>query len=133
MFVDTCFCVDLMRETLRGESGPAIGKLRRLGGVRLQMPLFVLCELQAGARMASNARRELRRVERFAEQFDLVCPDVTFAVGYGVNEASLRQAGHPIPTMDLLVGTLAQLYGMPLITRDSEHYRRLPGLVVESY
>ena len=93
MFVDTCFCIDVMRETHRNTPGPAIAKLQNLGGTRLQMSLFVLCELQAGARMASNTQREIRRVELFVEQFSVISPDETFPVAYGDNEASLRPDG----------------------------------------
>jgi tRNA(fMet)-specific endonuclease VapC len=133
MFVDTTFCIDLLRESVRGNVGPATSKLDSFGNRTLYASVFVLCELHAGARMAPQPRRELRRIELLSENLAAVYPDATFAVAYGELESYLRMQGIPIPTMDLLIGATAKIHGLPLITRDSEHYARIPGLVIESY
>ena len=133
MFLDTSFCVDLMREQHRGTEGPATGRLRALGDTPLCAPIFVLCELHAGARLSGHPRRELRKVAALAERVAVAYPDATFAVAYGEMEAHLRRKGTPIPTMDLLIGTTAKIHGMPLLTRDPTHYGLIPGLVVETY
>jgi len=132
VFVETTFCIDLIREARRG-SGPATEKLRELGETPLLASVFVICELQTGARLSKNPDRELRSVEGFAENLTVVYPDENFPVAYAENEVFLRREGVPIPTMDLLIATTAKMRGMPLLTRDSTHYRRIPGLVVETY
>ena len=132
MFVDTTFCIDLLRETHRGP-GRATTALERLGDAPLFASVFVLCELHAGARLSAHGRRELRSVERLAENLTVVYPDASFPVAYAELEVALRRSGTPIPTMDLLIGTTAKIRGMPLLTRDAGHYRRIPGLVVETY
>ena len=68
-----------------------------------------------------------------AERLTVVVPDATFPVAYGELEAHLRRHGTPIPTMDLLIGTTARTFGLPLLTRDADHYGLIPGLVVETY
>ena len=35
--------------------------------------------------------------------------------------------------MDLLIGLTAKLHGLPLLTADEKHFRRIPGLIVETY
>lgn len=132
MFVDTTFCIDLMREAHQGR-GRATATLDRLGDCLLFASVFVICELHAGARLSTHAQRELRSVERLAENLTIVYPDASFPVSYAELEVALRRKGTPIPTMDLLIGTTARMRGMPLLTRDAEHYRRIPGLVVETY
>ncbi len=132
MFLETTFCIDLLREVRHGP-GPATEKLGQLGDTPLFVSVFVLCELQAGARLCTSPSRELRSVERFAARLSVVCPDENLAVAYAEVEVTLRKTGTPIPTMDLLIGVVAKMRGMPLITRDREHYTRIPGLVVESY
>lgn len=133
MFVDTTFCIDLLREGVRGTVGPATAKLDSLGNRTLYASVFVLCELHAGVRMSSHANRELRRVELLAENLVAVYPDATFPVAYGELESYLRMHGTPVPTMDLLIGATAKVHGLPLLTRDTEHYARIPGLVLETY
>jgi predicted nucleic acid-binding protein len=132
MFVETTFCIDLLRETRHG-GGPATRKLRELGETPLLASLFVLCELHAGARLSVDPERELRSLELLAENLTIVYPDEDFAVAYAEMEVALRRLGTPIPTMDLMIATAAKMRGLPLITRDSGHYARIPGLVVETY
>jgi tRNA(fMet)-specific endonuclease VapC len=133
MFIDTSFCIDVMRERQRGKQGPASHKLASLGETPLYMSLFVACELQAGARLSNNPHVELRKAEMFCELVEIILPDRTFAVAYGEAEAYLRQSGKSIPTMDLLIGVTAKQYGLPLISADEEHFKRIPGLVLETY
>ena len=99
----------------------------------LFLPLFALCELQAGAWYSAAPEPERKKVEKLAGALQVVLPDRAFARAYGKAEAELRRAGSPIPTMDLLIGVMAQAYGMPLLTRDATHFRHIQGLVVESY
>jgi predicted nucleic acid-binding protein len=133
MFIDTSFCIDVMRERQRGKQGPALHKLDSLGETPLYMSLFVACELQAGARLSNNPYGELRKVELFCELVEIIIPDRTFSVAYGETESYLRQGGRSIPTMDLLIGVTAKQYGLPLLTADEYHFKRIPGLVVETY
>ena len=132
MFVDTTFCIDLLREGHRGPR-PATAALERLGDSALFASVFVICELHAGARLSTHVQRELHRVERLAENLTVVYPDASFPVAYAELEVALRRKGTSIPTMDLLIGTTARMLGMPLLTRDAAHYRLIPDLVVESY
>lgn len=133
MFLDTTFCIDLMRERKQGKNGPASRKLESLGETPLYASLFVACELHAGARMSNNPQGELRKIETFFEIVEIVQPERSLAVAYGEVEAFLRRNGQAIPTMDLLIGLTAKLYGLPLLTGDDEHFRRIPGLIVETY
>ena len=133
MFVDTSFCVDLMRERRRRVTGPATGKLALLGSVRLYASVFVACELHAWARLSSRPDHEICIVEKLLRFLEVVTPDRTLSVAYGEAEAYLRKKGKPIPTMDLLIGVTAKMHGMPLIARKELHFRQIPGLVVDEY
>ncbi len=133
MFLDTSFCIDLMRERYRGVEGAAVRKLSLLGQTSLYVSLFVLCELDAGARLSSRPEEEVGKVQRFSELVEVVLPDRAFAVLYGETEAFLRGQGASIPTMDLLIGVTAKGYGLPILTRDIIHFGKIPGLVVEQY
>lgn len=133
MLLDTSFCIDLLRERRRGIEGPAVKKLQNLGAIRLQMSLFVFCELQHGARSSSNPDVELRRIEALTTLVPVLAPDRSFAAWYGTAAARLQAQGVRIPQMDLLIGAHAGSEGIPLLTRDRKHYERIEGLVVESY
>jgi predicted nucleic acid-binding protein len=133
MFPDTSFCIDLLREQRRGQTGPAALKLESLGGKPLLISLFVLCELRAGAEMSSNPRREISSVVRLIEGFDIISPTPPFAVLYGEIVATLLRNGTPVPRMDVLLGVMAKSFGMPVLTRNVSHFAKIPGLVIEGY
>ena len=129
MFADTSFVIDFMHERRRGQSGPATRTLRAHGAVKLRMPVFVRCELEAGARRSRNPQREVDSVARLTDFMELALPGPDFAPRYGDIEWTLRSRGMMIPTMDLLIGTLCVCAGEPILTSD-EHFRRIPTLSV---
>jgi tRNA(fMet)-specific endonuclease VapC len=133
MFIDTSFCIDLLREQKRNTPGPAVKKLESLPGVEIRASIFVLCELMAGACLSVNPARERERVKVLSGMLTVVCPDYSFAASYGEMEAKLRKSGFPIPTMDLLIGVSAKIHNLPLITRDTQYFQRIPGLLLEEY
>jgi tRNA(fMet)-specific endonuclease VapC len=133
MILDTSFCVDLIRETAHGETGRARTKLASLQDTEMCISLFTLCELSAGVELSRNPERERRKVEQMATFVTILYPDEVFALLYGEGEAYLRKRGIPIPVMDLLIGITALSARMPLLTRDVEHYDRIPGLSIETY
>jgi tRNA(fMet)-specific endonuclease VapC len=83
--------------------------------------------------MAARPAEELRKVGLLSEHVELAFPDRSFAVAYGQAETCLRRRGHPVPTMDLLIGVQAKSYGMPLLAGRDRHFSRIPGLIVETY
>lgn len=60
-------------------------------------------------------------------------PDETFAPTYSRLLADLRRAGQPIGTRDLLIATAAVRDEAPLVTRNAQHFDRVPGLELVEY
>jgi len=133
LLLDTSFVVDLMREANSGVGGPATDKIRALGSARLRLPLFALCELQAGAAGSAHPERELARLERATQYMEVVYPTAGFATLYGEAASALRRQGTRIPTMDLLVAVLAKAESEPVLTADVEHFSCVTGVTVEEY
>ena len=133
MFLDTAFCVDLLREFAREKPGRATQKLAVLTGVPLRISIFVLCELQAGVQQSKYPDRDQRFIHKMVSLSEIVYPTREFALVYGETFHHLAKRGLPIPVMDLLIGVMAKIYGEPLLTSDEDHFSRIPGLVVESY
>jgi tRNA(fMet)-specific endonuclease VapC len=133
MMLDTSFVVALLREQRRQIRGPASSFLRQNQNVRLRMPLYAKCELELGAERSTHPERERRAVQSLTEFVEPVFPGPGFALIYAQTVASLLAAGTPVPVMDALIGALALEHSEPLVTRDAEHFSRIPGLVVLDY
>jgi len=133
MLLDTCFCIDLMRETSKNQNGPAREKMIALTDAEIYISLFSLCELRAGSELSKHPKNELKKVELLTSFIEVLYPESSFPVLYGELESYLRKNGTPIPVMDLLIAVSAKSAGIPVITRDVEHFDQIPGLVVEGY
>jgi tRNA(fMet)-specific endonuclease VapC len=132
--LDTSFLVDLLREQRRDRFGAASTCLETLPEDEvLAVSVHVVCELMAGAHAAGAPKGEEERLSRLCETLVVRCPDESFAIHYGRLLARLRKSGTSIDTMDLLIGTAAVIDGAPLITRNTRHFSKLPGLQVIEY
>jgi predicted nucleic acid-binding protein len=131
--VDTSFVIDLLRETGRDADGPAVAFIERQGGEPLGASVFVLCELLAGAALAREPERERERVERVCSGLDVVYPEPGFASIYAEILGYLRRRGEGISTMDLLIAAAARQAGATLVTRNTRHFERVPGLALAGY
>jgi predicted nucleic acid-binding protein len=60
----------------------------------------------------------------------VIHPEQGFPGLYGETAAALIRQGTPIPVRDLLIGISAKSKGLPILTRDPVHFRRIPGLIV---
>jgi tRNA(fMet)-specific endonuclease VapC len=127
LVLETTFLIDLEREHARA-AGAAVAVLERHEGSRLYLPFVVAGELAAGASMANRPRWE-----RFLAPFYLLpqTPDVCWE--YGRAFRHLLTAGQLIGTNDLWIAATALAHRMPVVTRNVEHFRRVPHLEVVGY
>lgn len=128
LILETSFLIDLEREHLRGAPGPAIAFLEANGDARLYLPFIVAGELAAGTSLADRDRWEA-----FLAPFYVLSPSPDVSWEYGCAYRYLRENGRLIGGNDLWIAATALAYRMPVVTRNVEHYRRVPGVVVEAY
>lgn len=95
---------------------------------RLYLPFVVAGELAAGISMRDRARWEA-----FLAPFYVLpsTPEVSWQFGRAYRH--LRDNGNLIGANDLWIAATGLAYHMPVVTRNTEHFRRVPGLEAESY
>ena len=128
LILETTFLIDLEREFVRGEHGPAQRFLESHATHRLFVTPTVAGELAAGTSLAERARWE-----RFLSPFRVlpITEDVSWE--YGRASRYLRDNGAMIGGNDLWIAATAVAHGVPVVTRNARHYRRVPGLDVRGY
>jgi len=87
-------------------------------------------EIWLGAHLAPKKAELVRDTEDFFGQLEVVDFDYESSVEAGRVLADLRMRGETIEIRDLFVGCVCRVRGMPLITRNLKHYRRVRGLRV---
>jgi tRNA(fMet)-specific endonuclease VapC len=132
--LDTTLLVDLLREQRRDRFGSASTWLETLPEDEvLAVSVHVVCELTAGAHVAGAPPGEADRLSRLCEALVVQYPDARFAPQYGRLLARLRSSGKSIDTMDLLIATAAIIDDAPLVTRNTRHFSKVPGLALIEY
>ena len=128
LIVETSFLIDLEREHNRGTPGRAVAFLEQNGDARLYLPFIVAGELAAGLSLSDRSRWET-----FLAPFYVLASNADVSWEYGRAFRYLQENGRLIGGNDLWIAATGLAYRMPVLTRNVEHYRRVPGLDVESY
>lgn len=128
LILETTFLIDLEREHHRGAAGPAVAFLESNEDARLYLPFVVAGELAAGISMRDRARWEA-----FLSPFYVLPATTDVSWHYGRVFRHLQDDGRLIGTNDLWIAATGLAHDMPIVTRNVEHFRRVPGLEVESY
>ncbi len=128
LILETTFLVDLERELARSSLGPAQEFLKSHGSNRLFITYTIAGELAAGA---SLAQRE--RWEKFISPFRVLAFTEDVSWEYGRAYRYLQDNGLLIGSNDLWIAATAIAYATPLVTRNTRHYQRVPGLEIGEY
>lgn len=128
LILESTFLIDLERAHNRGVPGPAVVFLEDNQDARLYLPFVVAGEMASGISMRDRARWEA-----FLAPFYVLpsTPEVSWQFGRAYRH--LRDNGNLIGANDLWIAATGLAYEMPVVTRNVEHFRRVPGLEVESY
>jgi len=128
LILESTFLVDLERAHHRGVPDPAVAFLEANHDARLYLPFVVAGEMASGISMRDRARWEA-----FLAPFYVLpsTPEVSWQFGRAYRH--LRDNGNLIGANDLWIAATGLAYEMPVLTRNVDHFRRVPGLDVESY
>jgi tRNA(fMet)-specific endonuclease VapC len=128
LILETTFLIDLEREIGRGVSGPAQRLLEDHPQAKLYITFTVAGELAAGRPLGERGRWE-----DFIRPFEMLSctPDVCWE--YGKAFRYLKENGLLIGANDIWIAATGVALQMPVVTRNTGHFRRVPNLEVVGY
>jgi predicted nucleic acid-binding protein len=128
MIVDTTFLIDLEREIVRRQPGPAMEFLAGHTAQTMRISVITLGEIAEG-----YEDPEAPGLEELLAPYEIV--EITRAIGrrYAAISRVLRSTGSRWGDNDLWIGATALEAGEPLVTRDRDHFGRIAGLSVLGY
>ncbi|MBI4863774.1 MAG: PIN domain-containing protein [Candidatus Riflebacteria bacterium] len=122
---------DTVSHAMRGLSNVA-GRLVQYGRARVCISSLTLAELRFGA-----SRRKSKRIhaliDAFTSDVDVLAFDAAAAGRFGVVATALADAGNPIGLMDTLIAAHALDQNLTLVTQNTKHFGRVPGLNVVNW
>lgn len=124
---DTCFLIDLERELKRGP-GKAHQFLRQHSSSRPCLTWIIAGEFAEGFGDISDPT-----CAALLARFDILPMDHQTAHHYAVATRHLRGLNQLIGTNDLWIAAAAIAHQLPLVTNNTAHFNRVPGLSVVGY
>ncbi|KAB2944331.1 MAG: type II toxin-antitoxin system VapC family toxin [Candidatus Methanoperedens sp.] len=122
--------IDLLRRKPAAES-----KLEELtaDGDKLTTTPLNASELYKGAYNSSRPIEEAKKVRHLLDTLDILEFSTAASETFGKLSIELQRYGNDIGDFDLLIASIALTHGEPMLTKNAQHFSKVPGLVVESY
>ena len=129
------FDTDFIVELLRGRLPPTVTeRLQALPPERQRISAITLSELVYGARRSAQPEHHLRMIEAvLLPCVRVVAFDAGAAYMAGTLRDQLERKGTPLPFPDLQIAAMAIANDLCLITGNTRHFARVPGLRTENW
>ena len=107
---------------------------RQDAGDEVVLSAITVAELEYGARHSEDYATEITAVRKILTPFTIYDFNATAcAEHYGEVRQALNAGGVPIGAMDLLIAGHARALGALMITNNTAHFARVPGLKCENW
>ncbi|NUM52794.1 MAG: PIN domain-containing protein [Candidatus Hydrogenedentes bacterium] len=107
-------------------------RLVRLSPSQIHLSSLTLAELRYGAEKKGSKKLD-GIIDSFIKTVTVLPFDASAATRYGVIAAILAKRGEPIGVIDTLIAAHAIATGLTLVTNNTKHFARVPGLRLENW
>lgn len=123
---------NILSAHLRRPSGLAHRFFQHSG--RLYTSSVVLAELFVWAYNRPDPTKVLKSIDELLfEEVSLLNYDRDCANEFGRIRIELRQTGVEVPTVDLMIASVALVYDLTLVTHNTQDFQKIPGLRLEDW
>jgi len=126
--LDTSFLIDLQRERERRQPGPC----HRFFEQHSDRPMRI-SSVTAMEYLEGFPDSDLPGQLPFLSAFDLVPIHLAESIQASRIRRSLRSSGELLPDADILIAACAIQQNEPLVTNNTDHFRRIPNLQILPY
>jgi len=125
--IDTDILIDLLRNVRTAVD--SISEMEGRGHL-LSTTAMNAFELYYGASKSRKRRENLASAKRLLERLVILEMDLTSAEYAGRIYAESEERGQPIGLRDAIIGAITLTEGYAILTRNIEHFKRIPGLTL---
>ncbi len=126
--LDTDICVFWLRGNL-----PVRNRMSTFNSEDVGISIISLAELRYGANCSTQVETNHAAIDSFVSNIPVLGVDQDIARTYANLKAELRKTGLLIEDLDLFIAATARTHGLILVSNNTDHFRRIPGLSLESW
>lgn len=126
--LDTDTCV----YWLRGRQ-TVYARIAEAGLSDIAISVITLAELRYGAACSQQPEANQQAIDTLASGIVVLGVDPAVVRIFGDVKVALRQQGMLIEDFDLLIAATARTFGLTLVTNNTDHFGRIPGLRLENW
>ncbi len=124
--LDTDHCIAILREKLDLRAHVAADE-------ELLVTAISVAELTHGAQRSLRREDNLARLEVLLAALTILPFDEASARRFGQLKADLESKGEKLADLDLQIASIALENNLPLVTNNTDHFRRIEGLELENW
>ena len=121
--LDSDHCVAILRKRLDVST-------RISPRTSLFVTAITVSELTFGACKSARVAHNLAQMDVLLNGMMILPFDTDAARRHGELKDTLRRAGTPLTELDLQIASIALCRGLPLVTHNTGHFNRIPGLIL---
>jgi tRNA(fMet)-specific endonuclease VapC len=103
------------------------------GMKNVHITVITECELYYGAYKSARVEKNLGVIKLLRTKISTLQTTTEAAPLHGKIKANLERRGQPLDDADLLIACVAMVAQGTLITNNTAHFGRVPGLIVENW
>jgi len=107
--------------------------LEAIGMDQIAISTITVGELYFGAYNSAKVAENLTRAETFVKQLAVLPLNDAALKTFGQIKADLRKQGQVVADFDLLIANTALAEARILVTNNTRHYARIPGIQLENW
>jgi tRNA(fMet)-specific endonuclease VapC len=100
---------------------------------RLFVPTIVLAALYTGAHHVNDPAPLLQKIADLLEDVHVLDFDQSCAEKFGKVRGALLRQGISVPTADLMIGTVALVHDLTLVTNNTSDFHNIPDLRLDDW
>lgn len=124
--LDTDHCVAILRGKLDLRTVPA-------ARAELALSTISVAELSHGVYRSERRDENAAQLSIFLTGFNILAFDYQTALVFGRIKADLEAKGQRVADLDLQIASVALANQIPLVTHNTRHFQRIPGLTLEDW
>ncbi len=127
ILIDTDICIELLN------GNKHILRKREQCESMIGISFMSVAELYYGAEKSSDPNRNITIIEELLLSLEIVHTDIAILKRFGVIKAYLQKNGVSLADADVLIAATTLERCEKLITGNTKHFDRIPGLSIENW